>query len=335
MTSSIDQFQAEERFYSEPFYLNYSGLNRLLYSPKVFYNQFVLGLKEEKMDVHLVEGKAVHCLILEGDQFNNQFEVIPSKVPEGNPKIIMDTIWEKARNEKMQNVDLGNFEPEILEIMVKLNYYQALKTDAQRMDKVLSEDNLAYYTFLQKQAGKTLISQDSYFKCKEMVEEVEACEDAVNALYLNNANEKIDIFSEHFLTSDLEGYPFKLKGTLDRLVIDPFKRLIRVCDVKTTAKPVDQFPDTIEFFRYRNQAAIYTRLVQKYNQNLAPEDQWKIEFHFIVIDLFKQVYVFEISKPTMIKWDSLLMNDLDAFNWHYTNKSFKLPYALAKEKVIL
>lgn len=330
-----NQFEAEERFYSEPFYLNYSGLNRLLYSPKVFYTQFVLGIREEKMDVHLVEGKAVHCLILEGEQFNSQFEIIPSKVPEGNPKIILDFVWDKARTEKMHGVDLGHFEPEILELMVKLNYYQALKTDAQRMDKVLSEDNLAYYSFLQKQAGKTLISQESYNKCKEMVEEVEGCEEAVKSLYLGNTSIDVDIHSEHFLTSDLEGYLFKLKGTLDRLIIDRSKRLIRICDVKTTSKPVDQFPDTIEYFRYRNQAALYTKLIQKYNAGLEPEEQWKLEFNFIVIDLFKQVYVFEVSKPTMISWDSLLMKDLDAFNWHYVNKSFKLPYALAKEKVIL
>lgn len=330
-----NQFEAEERFYSEPFYLNYSGLNRLLYSPKIFYSQFVLGFKEERMDVHLVEGKAVHCLILEENQFNTQFQVIPSKVPEGDSKIIMDSIWDKARAEKLTNVDPAHFEPEILELMVKLNYYQKLKTDAQRMDKVLTDANLAYYTYLQNQSGKTLISQESYSKCKEMVEEVEGYEDAVKSLYLGNANKDVEIFSEHFLTSELEGYPFKLKGTLDRLVIDKSKRLIRVCDVKTTAKPIDQFPDTIEFFRYRNQAAIYTRLVQKYNQSLKPEDQWKVEFHFIVIDLFKQVYVFEISRPTMMKWDALLMNDLDAFNWHYTNKSFKLPYVLAKEKLIL
>ena len=335
MTKNNNQFEAEERFYSELFYLSYSGLNKLLYSPRVFYKQYVMGVKEEKLNVHLVEGKVVHCLILEEGQFHNQFMIIPSKVPEGNPKIIMDSIWAKAKNEKIEALELGHFQEEILEMMVKLNYYQALKTDVQRIDKILSEENIAYYQFLQKQTTKTLISSETYEKCLEMTDEVTSDESAIKSLYHGNVDTNVDIHSEHYLTTKLEQYAFYLKGFLDRLVIDRSKRLIRVCDFKTTAKPIDKFKETIEFFRYNNQAAIYTELVQKFNQDLHPDDQWKIEFHFTVIDLFKQVYVFEVSPATMIHWNALLHNDLEKFNWHYVNKKYNLPYELAKEKVIL
>lgn len=335
MTRNNNEFEAEERFYSEPFYLSYSGLNKLLYSPRVFYKQYVMGVKEEKLDVHLVEGKVVHCLILEENQFDKQFMIISNKVPDGNPRIILDTIWAKAKNEGFMEADPGHFQEDILAMMLKLNYYQNLKTDNQRIEKVLSEDNLAYYQFLQKGSTKTLVSAETYEKCTEMRDEVTSNEYAIRSLYLDNVNPDVAIHTEHYLTTKLEQYPFYLKGFLDRLIIDPVKRLIRVNDFKTTAKPIDKFKETIEFFRYNNQAAIYTELVHKYNQDLHPDDQWKIEFHFTVIDLFKQVYVFEVSPATMIHWNALLHNDLDKFNWHYVNKKYDLPYELAKEKVIL
>lgn len=333
---NISNFEAEERFYSEPFYLSYSGLNKLLYSPRVFYNQYILGVKEEKLDVHLVEGKVVHCLILEEDKFNDQFLIIPNKVPEGNPKIIMDTIWAKAKAEGLLETGPEHFQVEILELMQKLNYYQALKTDNQRVDKILNEDNLAYYQFLQKQSNKTLVSMETYEKCMEMRDEVVSNEHAVESLYLDTVPGNVTILTEHYLTAKLANYPFYIKGFLDRMIIDPNKRLIRINDFKTTAKPIDKFKETIEFFRYNNQAAMYAELVHKYNQTIAPNDDvWNIEFHFTVIDLFKQVYVFEVSKPTMMHWNSLLHNDLEKFNWHYVNKKYDLPYDLAKEKITL
>lgn len=328
-----DVFQAEERFYNEPFFLSYSGLNKLLYSPKVFYNQYILGVKEERLDAHLVEGKLIHNFILEGD-FNDQFILGLDKVPTDNAKTIVDTVWYRAKAEKSFDVDFDQFGDVVLELMVSLNYYQNLKTDVQRLEKVFTDSNIAYYEFLKGQSGKTLVSQDTYNKCLEISNEVLSNEDVLRSLAFNDCSD-CEITNEHYLTGPIHGYPFHIKGFLDRLIIDKKRRVIRICDFKTTAKPVDRFKDTIEYFRYHNQAAIYVKLVQKYNLGLHEDDQWKIEFHFIVIDPFKQVYVFEVSKATMINWDALLMTDINKFAWHFVNKNFTLPYDLAKEKIIL
>lgn len=329
-----NNFEAEERFYSEPFYLSYSGLNKLLYSPRVFYNQYILGIKEEKLDAHLIEGKIIHNLILEDNTFNDQFIIGPDKVPADNAKIIVDAVWSRARAEQATSSGITDFQDFILELMVSLNYYQNLKTDAQRLEKVFTDANVAYYTFLQQQTGKTLISKETYDKCVDISNEVLSNEDVLVSLGINDTPDA-DILSEHYLTSSLEDYKFYIKGFLDRIVIDHRRRIIRVCDFKTTAKPVDKFRDTIEYFRYNNQAAMYIKLIQKYNEGLDPKDQWKLEFNFIVIDIFKQVYVFPVSTATLINWDALLMTDIDKFNWHFVNKNFNLPYELAKEKIIL
>lgn len=326
-------FEAEERFYSEPFYLSYSGLNKLLYSPKVFYKQYVLGVKEEKLDTHLIEGKLIHNFILDGD-FNDQFIVGPDKVPTDNAKIIVDSIWSKAKAEGSREVDFDQFGDVVLELMSSLNYYQNLKTDVQRLEKVFTDANIAYYNFLQKQSGKTLVSKETYDKCLDIANEVLANDDVCDSLAITDCTD-CEILNEHFLTASISDYPFYIKGFLDRLIIDKARRVIRICDFKTTAKPIDKFRDTIDYYKYSNQAAMYVKLIQKYNEGLHPDDQWKIEFHFIAIDLFKQVYVFPVSNATLISWDAQLMDDINKFHWHFVNKNFNLPYELVKEKIIL
>ena len=63
----------ENDFYSKKFYFSYSSLNKLLWNPVVFHSMYILGIKEEKVDQHLVQGKIIHALLLEEENFN-EFE---------------------------------------------------------------------------------------------------------------------------------------------------------------------------------------------------------------------------------------------------------------------
>ena len=62
-----------EQFYKQKFYFSYSGINKLLFSPVMFYNHYVLQQREDSTDAHLVAGRALHCLLLEPDNFGKQF----------------------------------------------------------------------------------------------------------------------------------------------------------------------------------------------------------------------------------------------------------------------
>jgi hypothetical protein len=75
VNTKLDAKGLEDKFYSQPFSFSYSGLSKLLYSPGLFYNHYILQEREEKLDQHLVEGKVIHCLILDNGSFNNQFIV--------------------------------------------------------------------------------------------------------------------------------------------------------------------------------------------------------------------------------------------------------------------
>lgn len=329
MISTVDTFRAEEEFYSKPFYLSYSGLNKLLFSPRVFYNQYILRVKEEKMDSHLIEGKLIHTLILEKEKFNEQFIITPGKLPSDTNKFIIDQLFEYVRQTGDFDTPLEEHQEMIIELMVKANHYQALKTDAQRIEKMCTLENDAYFLFLKQQTGKTLIDTETYEKCLSFVEEMTQDKDIAQALQLNPVP-SMQIFNEHYLTCPTDIENIHLKGFLDRLILDPDHKMAIIPDVKTTAKPIDKFTDTIEYFRYHNQAAIYARLAKCH----IPED-WTVQFKFVVIDGFKQTYVFDVSDNTLNYWDQLLSNDLERFAYHYTQKNYSKPYELLKRRLIL
>ena len=44
-----DKYTLETRFYNNPFSFSYSSLSKLLYSPRLFYKDYILNEKEEKL----------------------------------------------------------------------------------------------------------------------------------------------------------------------------------------------------------------------------------------------------------------------------------------------
>ena len=69
----------EDLFYKGEFNFSYSSLNKLLFSPKLFYREYILKERETKMDKHLVEGRLIHLLLLEPDKFDEEFVMSPVK----------------------------------------------------------------------------------------------------------------------------------------------------------------------------------------------------------------------------------------------------------------
>ena len=70
----IRNIEKEEQFYSnDKFKFSYSSLNKLLFSPSLFYKDYILNDREVRTDKHLVEGKLVHCLVFEPEKLDEKF----------------------------------------------------------------------------------------------------------------------------------------------------------------------------------------------------------------------------------------------------------------------
>ena len=215
--------------------------------------------------------------------------------------------------------------------------HQKLKTDEARVKKILIPDNISYFEFLKSSQGKTLLDNKTLSYCKDCVDSVKENESIVQLLQLdrNEEDTHLEVFNEVKVKVENKIYTddksFGFKGILDNVIIDNDAKVLFINDVKTTGKPLIDFGESVEYYRYWMQAAIYYQLAfYKWIRDKEDSREWKINFTFIVIDKYNQVYPFQVSDDTMRNWLRGLRDDiLPMIEYHYDQKDFTLPYELA------
>lgn len=313
------------------FEFSYSSLNRLKFSPSLFYKDYILKEREVRTDKHLIEGKLIHLLLLQPEEFDNNFALVPGKIPSDAVRRVLNEVKDTADKE-----DLEDLEPNIITALKHQNLYQSIKDDSKRLSKILTDDNKEYYKFLLNCDGKDIIDQDIYKKCNESVELIKENKSVMEALASNETDFELDdteSFVEKSLSCKLQNYDFGLKGIIDKYIIDHKNKTIRIIDFKTTGKSVTEFAETVEFYNYWLQAAIYSVLALK-NAGDKGKD-YKINFTFIVIDKYNQIYSFPVRPTTMDAWYVGLEQALDVAKYHIDNMNFDLPYEFLVNEVTL
>lgn len=316
---------------SGKFKFSYSSLNKLIFSPKLFYKDYILKDREERTDKHLVQGKLIHLLLLQPEEFDNNFVLMPSKLPSDTLRKVLKNITLYTDAKILSKVD----DKIILDSLKEVGLYQSLKDEDKRVAKVRTIECEDYYTFSQT-TGKDIIDADTLEKCKSSVELIKDNKSVMDLLEDNTTDFEIDgieIFNEEFLECSLDEYTFGLKGFVDRYVIDHDKKMITIIDIKTTGKTIVDFPETVEFYNYWLQAAIYRVLVTK---NLEEKTQdYRINFNFIVIDKYNQIYNFPVRDTTMAAWGDGMSGILGMANYHVQENRFDLPYDFLTKSISL
>lgn len=335
------EHQKIEKFYSKYFLFSYSSLNKLLHSAQGFYNWYILKEREDGLASFLVEGKVIHCLLLEEDLFHKQFVIIPGKLPGSSNKKIVEYIYKLWKVEEEPSKKLKDYESDILKWLVDNDLHQKLSDDKdgnktgdqKRLEKVLLTESNDYFEYLKKSKHKDVIDNETFEKCKEAVDILKGNNIVKDLLRLDGGEcEFLEIHNEKALSCALNDYPFGLKGIVDNYVIDHVEKKVYINDLKTTGKSLREFKDTVEYYKYWMQGAIYMRLIQSNHSNVA---NYEFEVHFIVIDKYNQVYPFPVSKQSLLDWQSQLEEVLDIAKFHYTKKEYSLPYEFANGQVTL
>ena len=325
-------------FYKDKFYFSYSSISKLLFSPAAFYNHYVLKQREDVVAPHLISGRVLHCLLFEPEKYDNDFISMPGRIPTDSQRKIIDNIFRKYLEINNNVLTLEDFSDDILTELLTANLYQSLKTDLQRTEKILTEENKSYFTFLINSQDKTIVDEPTLNTCKLGVEALKSNKEVRSLLQLDKSEQDVHIesYSELSIEADGEHLPFGFKGILDNIVIDKESKTIFINDLKTTGKPLVDFPESVQYYKYWVQATVYVKLVfHKFLKDLPDLNEWNLYFTFIVIDKYNQVYPFQVSMETMAIWQQDFEELNDILKYHYENKDFKLPYELAVGNVKL
>lgn len=323
----IDQ-ELIDQFYKSKYYMSYSGLSKLRFSPKLFYNHYILQQKEESIGAHLIEGRLIHCLLLQPDEYNNQFYVAKSKLPSDNVKDIVDKIFKEYPNCD----DLSNFQDEILNILIEKNLYQTLKTNEQRLAKVITPITTDYLADLISSVGKSVIDQSTYDKCIRVVTKFKENPDVRFNLGLDITDfDNVNYYRELPVSCDLSDYKFGIKGILDSVIVDDVNKVIKIADVKTTSKTIPEFKESVEYYNYWMQAAMYVLLSKCYFLKL----DYTYEYSFVVVDKYEQIYCFPVSQLTLLEWNERFTKAINEAHYHYENRDYSLPYEYIVNKMTL
>ena len=147
----------EEEFYANKnFAFSYSSLNKILFSPSLFYKDYILKDREIKTDKHLIEGKLIHCLVFEPENLNKKFNIVPGKSPSDSVRKVLKNMSIHTSSIKLSDVK----DSVILNSLKEMNLYQSLKADEARISKIKTLDNEPYWKFLSNSAIDVINAQN-------------------------------------------------------------------------------------------------------------------------------------------------------------------------------
>ena len=335
-----EKLQKENEFFSEKFYLSFSGLSRLIHSPALFYNKYILKQKEME-DASTVEGKLIHCLLLQPDKFDDEFLVTDEGTISGKGKQLVDALFEYVTagtdKEYWKNFDeaslpkMSDFESVILDLTNSLEYFQKMEATA-RVNKIANDPKLvAYWNNCFQAMRKTIISREMLVNAAGVVQKIQTNPYLRDIMGINTLEMGMNVvaYDEMHLYDELDGeYMFGIHGVIDNLVIDHDQKIIRVNDLKTTSKDISRFKEAIDYFNYDLQLGHYATLIlnNPMYKTLMDDQGYTLEVRFIVVDCYAQIATIKLSAETFVAVIERLREKYEQANYHLINRDFTLPY---------
>lgn len=330
----------ENDYYDNPKILSYSGLNKLMFSPALYYKHYILNQREDVNSKYMIEGRAIHCLLLTPDKFFNEFIISLENIPTDSVKNVLHRLFnhykELKENGGNQRNNLEDYQDAILDILKDENLYQSLKTDVQRLDKIVTTRNIEYWNYLISVENKTIIDKQTYLSCCNIIDSIKNDDNICKIMGINSNNDllvsssdnNIVVINEKVIITDLDDVSlFQIRTVIDNLVIDHTNKEIRINDLKKISDSITSFhPNSIEKYNLWLQAAIYYTVIDKYIKNNDTFKDYKLTFRFIVIDLYGQMAPIKISDITMTEWIRKSKIIFKKAEHHLNTKNFKLPY---------
>jgi hypothetical protein len=335
VNSQVENELLEAAFYAKPYSFSYTSLNKLITSPASFYKEYILKDKEDEFKKYLLEGTLIHFLVLENQDFDSKFIVMPENLPSSNTISVVERIFDENSEKILADptLQLVDFEDEVDTILTEIKLHQNVKDKAKRIAKIVEPKAEEYFNILRSKDRKTVIDSALLDKCTRRADIVKANVKMRELLGLDiiSDGKLYGVYNELELSMEpVKDMPFGYKGILDNLVVDVVNKTVRINDFKTTGKTLVDFPQSVDFWNYWwLQPVIYLKLVRNYLREVI-DPTWKFEFKFIVFDKYDQLYAYPVSRETLDEWSVRFKKIEKEALYHYESRDYSLPYNFAQ-----
>jgi len=265
--------------------VSFSGLGLLLEGPAA-YKRYIE--KPENADTsYFRKGGMVDCFLTEPTEFQNRYAIMKGSIPSGMMGDLIRTY------DQLINLDNGDTEDECFEAAYSVSGYKLPLATVKK--KFMAPENQYYFQFLQDSKGKTVVSKEESDQAAVVAFALKTDPYTEEYLGISDDNPLIEIHDQVKL--EWEGYKgYKIKGIVDRIIIDHGNKTVKPIDIKTTSSSILDFRKSYLKYGYFRQGAIYTDGIIA-TDKFIPEGYTLDNFRFIVADMAMRLppAVFEMS----------------------------------------
>lgn len=242
------------------------------------------GMPKKRNEKVFDKGNLVDCLCTTPEIFDDFYLISDIKKPSESIVKVVDWVFGHIYGDYQS---LDNYRTIILLACEEFEVYQKMKPDTV-FDKVVKEGT-AYYDYVRKAGGLTVLGQDEYELAVKMSNVLKT--HSLTKNYFVPEDMLIDIKFQTPVYGNY--YGVDMKGLLDIVILDMSEQTYRVVDVKSTYD-LSQLTNSVDKFRYDIQLEVYNTLFGNQYPNLRA-----LPPRIIAVDSFRDF-------PVVLEFQSLL-----------------------------
>lgn len=264
---------------------SYSSIKVFLDDRKKYYKKFILKEDLKEDDEGMAMGSLVHCLMLRPREFEDRYSLSEVPIPPGQYGEFAVKLWEITRMNLAEDGTIirtmESMMQEAYSSIFKRDKFETVKT------KFFGTEVEAYYKYLRDNHGKEVIDLKTLEVAKAIEGSLRSNIATADIMNLKSSRD-YEVIDEFPIIGELDGsitktVGFKLKGMIDKLVIDHRNKMIHIYDLKVLWDNEKNFKYGYLKNRYYIQNSTYFYLVVEWKKKQKGLEDYGVNFPKFVV----------------------------------------------------